>query len=334
MNINSKYLALIEFFVILALLAVVVIGNQNKKALEVPCYLKEINSTGLLSKRIYSGILEPKSLLILNFDPLRDELEEYINKKNISASVYVENLRDGASFSINENKAFLPASLNKLPVAIIIMKKIERRELSLNTMIEIMDSDRTDTFGQLYKTKEKKLPLHVLLNSMLKESDNTAFRALRRQIKDEDLQFLLGYLDYYINTIDSKTVRKGYNENDFVSVNSIYNLFSSLYLSTVLNPKDDEYILSLLTDTVFDIKKIAHLPEDVVVAQKFGAEYEENLSYFHDCGIMYFGESRVFYCIMTENLSQQDAINFIGFTVNLIHKYFLDIRAELDSYKE
>lgn len=335
MNIKFKYLALIEFFVIFVIILIVVIDKRTKGILEEsPCDLKKVNSTRLLSARIYSGVLEPKSLLILNFGPLKEKLEEYINKKNISASVYVENLRDGASFGINENRGFLPASLNKLPVAIIILKKIERGELSLDTMVEITDSDRTDSFGQLYKTKEKKLPLHILLESMLKESDNTAFRALRRYVKDEDLQFLLGYLDYHSNHLNFTGTKKAFNENEFVNVRSIYNLFSSLYLSTVLNPKDDEYILSLLTDTVFDIKKIANLPDNVVVAQKFGEEYTENMNYFHDCGIMYIGEARFFYCIMTENLSQKEAVDFIGFVVNLIQKYFSDIRAEIDHYKK
>jgi len=97
------------------------------------------------------------------------------------------------------------------------------------------------------------------------------------------------------------------NHTDLVTSASIYNFFSSLYLSTVLNPKDSEYILSLLPNTTFDIKRIANLPDNVTAAHKYGAYYAEDSKFFHDCGILYIGDSRIFYCIMTKNLGVKQA---------------------------
>ena len=337
MQLKFKWLALIELVVILILLAVLIINfnSQKTEKLNNSPEFKKQNYTGLLSTRVYSGILEPKSLLIVNFDPLRRRLIEYIRENNLNISIYIVNLRDGASIGIRERRGFMPVSLNKVPVAILIMKKIERGELSFDTMIEIKDSDRTDTFGSLYKTTEKKLPLRILLEKMVKESDNTAFNALNRHTDEKDLQFLLNYLDYH-----SKDIILPYPDNEtkdkleYVNTKSIYNLFSSLYLSTLLEPKDSEYILSLLTETVFDIKQIAKLPDNVIVVQKFGAEYADKRKYFHSCGIMYIDKSRIFYCILTENLEQQDAVKAISYVINLVHKYIIDVRNELDSYRE
>ena len=333
MNIKLKWVVLAESFIILVLLGVIANHYLNDKV-KNPQTSNLKNDTKLLSARVYSGILEPKSLLIVNFDPLRKKLEEYTEKKNGSISIYVVNLRDGASFAINEKRGYMPASLNKVPVAILIMRKIEKGELSFNTMLEIKDSDRTDSFGNLYNSRDKELPLQLVLEKALKESDNTAFNMLLRQIDTKESRFLLEYLDYHSKDI---SIWHAKNEtivlSNIVTAKSVYNLFSSLYLSTVLEPEHSEYIISLLTDTIFNIKKIADLPDNVTVAQKFAAEYD-NARIFHSCGILYIDNSRIFYCVMTEGLEQENAIKTIGYTVNLIYRYIKDIRNELNAYKQ
>ena len=120
---------------------------------------------------------------------------------------------------------------------------------------------------------------------------------------------------------------------EYINTKSIYNLFSSLYLSTLLEPKDSEYVLSLLTETSFDVRKIAGLPNDAVVAQKFGAEYIDNIKYFHSCGIIYLNRSRIFYCVMTQNMEQKDAVNTISYVIKTAYSYVIDIRNELDEYR-
>ena len=333
MHIKFKWLAIFEFMVIIFLLATLLFHKSNSITGQVQQQAQQ-NNTGLLSARVYAGILEPKNLLIVNFEPLREKLHEYITNRNLSISVYVVNLRDGADMGINENKGFPPASLNKIPVAILILKKIEKGELSFDAMLDIKDSDRSDAFGNLYKTKEKRLPLRTLFEYMLNESDDTAFYVLKNQIDQNDLKFLLSYLNYHSkNMILPKDANYDNAKLEYVTADSIYNVFSSLYFSTLLKANDSEYILSLLTNTVFDIRKIAGLPDDVKVAQKFGVEYGGNTRVFHSCGIMYIQKSRIFYCIMTQNLDQKEAITSLSNIVNFIYKFVIDIRKELAEYK-
>ena len=127
-----------------------------------------------LPPRIYEGITDPQSYLIVNYAPLRRDIMSYIDAQKSTIAVYVVNLRDGASMSINGQLEFTPGSMSKVPVAILIMKKVEEGELDLNTMIPIFDADRVEYSSSLFHTPEKELPLHVLLEKMLQESDNTA----------------------------------------------------------------------------------------------------------------------------------------------------------------
>ena len=322
MIIKLKRVVIAEAIVIVILLTVVANVYVSKAKVE-----KQIKN-GFLSPRIYSGILEPKSFLITNFAPLKEKVQSYITKNEQNVSVYVENLRNGAFMSINEKTGFFPASLNKLPVAILIMRKIENNELALDTMLEIKDIDRTDSSGDLYKTKEKKLPLRIVLEKLMKESDNTALRMLLRQINLEDLQLIL---DYYGIDI-SVDVQKKQNP-DLITPKAMSNLYKSLYFSTVLEPEDSEYLLSLMADSIFDIKNLANIPDDIKVSHKFGDNYYGTNRFLHDCGIMYIEESRIFYCIMTKDLSENAAEETIGVIANEIYSYIKSERARLNAYK-
>ena len=288
------------------------------------------DSNKLLSSRIYSGILEPQSYLILNYDPLREDITSYIEGNNLNVSVYVENLRDGASMGIHERSAYPPASMSKLPLAILIMKKVENEELTFDQKIPILDEDRNDSSGDLYEIPRTELSIRELLDAMLRESDNTAFNVLLRNANSNDFTTLLDKYYGYFHEAGENDADDSY----YVTPIGFYNVFSSLYLSTVLQPQDSEYILQLLTNTSFDIRKTANLPENVTVAHKYGIRYRKDEKYFHDCGIMYIENLRIFYCIMTKDMEQKQAIETTAMILNKIYSYTTKTREELDDYKE
>lgn len=206
-------------------------------------------------------------------------------------------------------------------MAILILKKTENGEISLETMLPITKDDADINSGKLHARVGELISVKDLLREMLSNSDNTAFFVLNHEVTTDDWRALSEYLDYY----ESKTANK------FITTTPKLNshIFSSLYLSTVLEPQDSEYILKLLTETSFDIKRIADLPDDVIVAQKFGNYYNSGQKSFHDCGIMYLEESRFFYCVMTKDLSGAEAEKEIGFIVHEIYEYIVEKRSAI-----
>ena len=329
--IKKKHIIIIQAAIIILLLFLVLRLNfKGSAAGNSKTIIEKKNSSGLLSPRVYAGLLTPRSLLVTNYAPLRKSLESFINDNNLTASIYVENLRNGASMGINEREGFPAASLSKVPLSIIIMRRIEDGEISLDTYVPINSSVKTSTWGALFKTNEQKLPIRVLIEKMLKESDNTALNILRQYSDLNDSSLVLSYVDYYseesIDTHDENNI-------ELVTVKSMYNVFSSLYLSTILDSQDSEYILSLLANSTFNIKYIAQLPDDVIVAHKFGARYIDNDKAFHDCGIIYRKEMRIFYCVMTKDLNYNYAIQVAGTVINKIYEYSLNARKTLDEYK-
>ena len=305
-----RSIIIIEAILIIFLL-IIVIKNYSEE-----------NKDGLLSRKIYTGALEPKSYLITNFYPLEIGLRDYIAKNNYNVSLYVENLRNGVSFSINRREGTFPASLNKIPIAILIMQEVEKGNLELNQEIDIRK------FNTTYNKNEVKLSF--LLEKMVSESDNEAFRILFTLVKIEDITNLMYY--YNLDAAGFYGVEKGNPE--LLGPKEMSNIFSSLYFSTLLEAENSEYILKLLLDNNLNIKNIAEIPSEVKLADKYAGYYIGNKKLFHDCGILYYKESRILYCIMTRDLELEKAVQVTATIIRSIYKYIEESRTNLDEYKE
>lgn len=324
MSTNQRWLTftLLTIIIILGFIDL----RLNSSLHQIPIQNTPSEKQGLLSPRVYTGLIKPQSYLIFNYNPLKDFLQSYIDRNNLNLSVYVVNLRDGGSLSINASKGYPPASLHKVPIAILIAQDVEEGKLNWTTMLPINDAARSNSWGTLYKTTAHELPVRVLFEKMLQESDNTAFFTLGDYVKKEDYDRLVSdYLGYVLK--DEKS-----NEKDpLISPRSMYNVFSSLYFSTILLPDNSEYILSLLTNTTFDINAFANIPREVIIAQKFGDNYEHGLQTFNDCGIMYIQDMRTFYCIMSSGIPQEKAASTIGYIVRQIYEFTIQAREHFDT---
>ncbi len=330
MNLKLKTIAITELIIILVLATVIcfqlIINNGSRTT------AGQEQSYPLLSKKIESGALPEKSYAVTNFAPLRADLEVYIAQSGNNISVYVENLRNGAYMGIDERAGFTPASLSKIPLAILIMKKVEAGQLKLDTPLEIQESDKRDTFGTLYQTKEKTLPLDIVLEKLLRESDNTALNVLLHYVSSEDIDFIQDYYGLDIR-LDFPEYEQQ-NRSHTISAKSLSSLFLSLYYSTVLEARSSSYLLSLMQDTAFDVEELAQLPENVKISHKFG-QYELNDTVlFHDCGIMYIDEGRFFYCIMTKGENMDSLLKDTQVIVNHIYQYIDFTRGKNEAFRE
>ena len=99
MIIKLKRIVIFEAIIILILLAFIIFSYTSNR---INTKAANPNPEGLLSQRVYAGLIEPKSFMIINFAPLREKIQNFITQNNLNVSVYVENFRDGAFMGINE----------------------------------------------------------------------------------------------------------------------------------------------------------------------------------------------------------------------------------------
>jgi hypothetical protein len=194
----------------------------------------------LLSKRIFT---ENPNDILLNFIPLRKALREYVELQKGAVGVYFEYLPSGISIGVNDREEVRLASLSKVPLAMSIMKKIERGGLTLDTKITIKEEYLDKKFGNLWeKGAGTTLTVEELLRAALQQSDNTAYDTLFNQLTADEINEVYENLDVEV------TPQTDYS---IVSPKSYSSIFRSLYLSSFLIEEHSSYLLDILTKKVF-----------------------------------------------------------------------------------
>jgi len=134
------------------------------------------NTFSLLAKRLF--VDNPNDTRI-NFSGLRTSFNEYFKDNNVSGSLYFEYLPTGTSVRVNPETRYRAASLIKLPVAMELFKVKEQGKISLDNKIQLKQEWLNDGYGELYKKGVGyELTLNDAVQILLRESDNTALRAI------------------------------------------------------------------------------------------------------------------------------------------------------------
>ncbi len=212
--------------------------------------------------------------LIINVQPLRDELNEIGKDKNVS--IYFEYLPTGANITVNRDAEFWPASLLKVPVAMAAVKKIENGIWKWENELVIMSSDKSDRFGELYKQPiGTRLTIKELIKLALTESDNTANFVLVRNLEPSEFQDIYDHLGLseFISS-EGKIGAKKYSV-----------MFRALYNASYLSEENSHTLLSLMAETPFKEYVQSGFPHNITFSHKIGIGDDKGV--FLDSGIVY-----------------------------------------------
>lgn len=217
------------------------------------------------------------------------------------ASVWVRDLETKQYSSVNELDTYEPASLLKLPLAVVYYKYSEISPGIMDAMLTYTTPTEMDEKYNFFTATTtlsvgSKYAVRDLLERMLKTSDNGAYFTLLHNVDADFYGRVMLDLGIQIPS-DNKIL-------DFVTVKTYANIFRSLYNASYLNRQDSQELLAHMTES--DFKGIAEpLPADVQVSHKFGERgfYDQNgklvSSELHDCGIIYRNSGPYTLCIMT-----------------------------------
>lgn len=234
---------------------------------------------------------------IVNIQPLRDYLNDIQTQYPKSqVSIYFEFLNTGANIAVNKDTRIWPASLPKVPVASIIMKKVESGQLHLGDQVTIQQSDLDTHSGILYTLGAGfQISINDLLTQMLVNSDNTADHALLRLITADDEQGL----------ISDNGVNELFNAQGLVSAKEYAQFFKSLYESSYLDERDSEKILDLLSRSTYTSFMSEGLPTGVRFARKWGIDLIH--SSYLEAGIVYVPQRPYLLVVMFGNTDEDTA---------------------------
>lgn len=251
------------------------------------------------------------------YKELVSEIKIYIEEQKKSSkvnhvSVYFRDLVQGPTFGIDEKEKFIPASLLKLPMLITYYSLAEKNPSILKDVTKF--SQVNGEVEQAIDKDKSILPnteysIDNLLFRMIVNSDNLSYGLLEKY-----LQKLYPDDNIYNTTLRQLGLIDPRNpiENTF-DVKSYASLFRQLYQASYLGPEMSNKALELLSKSRFKNALVAGVPQNIIVAHKFGdREIEGQINdQFHDCGIIYYPNNPYLLCVMTRGENSKELINTI-----------------------
>ncbi len=255
---------------------------------------------------------------ISTLQPLRESLNSVVERNGKGViSIYFEYLNTGANISINEDLRMFPASLVKVPLAMAVMKKVERGDWLMHNELVLMKEDRDYAWGDVHKRPiGTRISIDDLLHEMLVSSDNTAFRMLYRNLSFDELQDVLVAVG----------LEELFNEDGKITVKEYTRLFRALYTSSYLNRENSQKIIDILTKTSYDEYLGQGVPDNVLFAHKIGENDEAEV--ILDTGIVYI-ENRPYLISVaidygTTNIGRDGALEILKEVSKMSYDYILN----------
>lgn len=189
-------------------------------------------------------------------------------------AVSVIRLGHGSTYGINEDTKLTAASLIKLPVITALYIESENGNINLDDKYTLINEDKAGGSGSLArKPAGYQITYRNLAELMGKQSDNTAFRILRKILGDEKIN----------SVIKNGGMASTSLEQNITTATDMSRFLESLWKDNLVNVESKNEILSFLTNTIYESWLPAGLPENVKIAHKYGRE----VHVVNDAGIVY-----------------------------------------------
>jgi len=256
----------------------------------------------------------PQEHFIVNIQPLREQLQKIVKDNGPdNVSIYFETLNSGANIQINNDTRYYPASLVKLPAAMVVMKKIEKGQWHLDNRLVLLDQDKDSRFGMLYKQPVgTSFSIEELLQALLLQSDDTAHHIIMRNLSEDEL-----------NDLKNNTgLNDLFNEKGEISAKEYSRMFRSLYESSYLERASSQQILQWLSQTPFNDMLASGLPKGTIFAHKIG-EDDVNKNYL-DSGIVYLPNRPYMLTVMIKQHDQNKANDIMRQISHATYNYIKD----------
>lgn len=237
-------------------------------------YLK--TEAKVLWQKLTSPLVISEKTSPAQFDPnpVLTEIKNLTKELRGTYGVYVYRWEDGQEYGLHQTEVFPAASLVKLPAMVALYQEADAANLDLETEYILKEADKISGAGILQnKPAGSTYTYRQLAEYMGQYSDNTAFGILREELGEARIEKAVHDLG-----LERTSLKKNETTPEDIGV-----FFRQLYEGEVVKPEYQEEILAFLTNTGFEDRIPAGIPEGTRVAHKIGTE----IGSFSDGGIVF-----------------------------------------------
>jgi beta-lactamase class A len=208
---------------------------------------------------------------------LKSQIEEAISRFKGDVGIYIKNLKNGKTVSINADTIFPTASIVKVPIMLGVMDKIQKGELNYDEQLVYKDSllyEGEDILGS-FKNGEKILLKKVIM-LMLTTSDNTASLWLQSLAgKGTRINEILDSLGFKSTRVNSRTPGRENNRTMYgwaqTTPFEMGKIIERIYHNEVFSPQACERMMRCLGRNYWDENEaISQIPPYIQAFSKNG----------------------------------------------------------------
>lgn len=219
---------------------------------------------------------------------LKSKILKILGSDKDDYGIYIKDLEYGHTLEINSAAVFPPASIYKVPLAIVTLADVDSGKLSFNDEFLVTDAQKPYSFDRLsQRSGSYNIKIKDLLEYLIIYSDNTAMTTLEH--RNGGVYQLQSRLQTELSIAGLTRIPHT------TTPSAVGAIFEGLYNNQYLTVESNEYLLNLLKNVYegHNDKIKAGVPEGIGVAHKIG-----NLTHTNqDAGIVY-GETRDFIIVI------------------------------------
>ena len=249
---------------------------------------------------------------IKNLQKLENQIIDILGRQKNNYAVSVTDLKRGLHFSINGDQIKPPASISKIPYAILVLRDIDQNKYNLDSTYNIRGSSKAYTFDFSYSFPiGTPITLDEYIKYLIQKSDNTAMMHLEA--------FLGGNTEYNQRVENELGLTNLFRRPHTTTANQVDIMLQNIYFQNYLSKESNDYLIETMTNTEtrFHDRIKAGVPEDAIVAHKIG-----NLSgVFQDTGIVYGDKTDFSITILNQRTSETEAKKTIPEITETVYKF-------------
>ncbi|WP_336959130.1 class A beta-lactamase [Chryseobacterium contaminans] len=235
------------------------------------------------------------------------------NKKaDVGVSILTSGTHKKEVTQINGNKPFPMLSTFKFPIALAVLHKVEKGELSLQQKVYIKKEelleDTYSPFREKYPEGNIQISLEDCIQWIVVYSDNNLTDILLRMIGGPD------YVQNFINSKDTvikndeKDMHKDWDSQfiNTITPNEAIRLLEQFYNGKILNKEHTKWLYTAMLNNVAGVKRLkGKLPKEVKVAHRTGTSFTNNAGMtgaINDYGIIELpGKKRIYIAVFVHD---------------------------------
>lgn len=243
----------------------------------------------------------------LDFTLLETKIKTTLGPSSAKYGVYIKDLKRNKVASLNSQRIYAPASISKVPIALLVLKDIQAAKFKLDDTFPMRSNYKVyASDGMSGIPNGRQISLDTYITTMIKESDNTAMTALENILTNGN--GIKGLKERYQTELGIDTFFRDPHES---KADDIGKVFENIYLGKYLDKERNDYLLDKLFNTAerFQDRIQAGVKgkANTTVAHKIGQVVTENGYSYNDAGIVYGPKTDFVIVVINEAIGEADA---------------------------